>query len=389
MPRLAVLAPHVVQYHVPIYRELARRNDLETHVFYEASSGLDSYYIADFGREVSWDIDLVGGYSHTFLRNRGTAAWGGFLSRVNPALWGLLSACRLDAVLIQGYATLSDTLAMIRSRLGRVRVLYRGENVLEGRGPSPSGREVLKRGFLRGWLRQCDTIFYSCAGNRRYYEHYGADPGRMRFMPCCVDNAYFQQEAERYRLKRVQVRSEIGLKRDDFAVCMSAKLMSLKRPYDLLAAIARLGCDDIVAVFVGDGPERTGLERRASELGVRAVFAGFVNQGEIGRWYTAVDAAAVISAYDASPKAVNEAMNFALPIIASEVIGLAGDLVVNGETGLIVPVSDIDAIADALRRLSTNKELRASLGHAALSRVSQWGPERAAAAIAEAVTCRP
>lgn len=385
MPRLAVLAPHVVQYHAPVYRALAARDDVAIHVFYEARGGLDAYFMSDFGQSVRWDTDLTGGYPHSFLPNRGRAAWGGVMSRLNPGLLKILRRGDFEAVLIQGSSTLSDWLALLRAHIAGIRVLYRGEGVLEGRSSAPRWRDALKRFVMRRWLKRCDVVLYSCAGNRRYFEHYGVESARLRFMPCCVDNDYFQAQWDRFMPMREATRAELGLQPDDLAVGMFAKIISLKRPFDLLEAVARQTRSDIVAVFVGDGPERGALERRAEGLGVRAVFSGFVNQGELGKWYAAVDAAAVISDYDASPKAANEAMNFGLPIIATEVVGTAGDLLVDGDNAMLVPVGDIDAIADTLAKLNADRRCMAKMGERSRERVQSWSPERAAEAIARAV----
>ena len=65
--RLAVLASHPVQYYAPMFQELARRLELE--VFYAHQATPDQQAAAGFGQAFEWDVDLLSGYRHTFLKN--------------------------------------------------------------------------------------------------------------------------------------------------------------------------------------------------------------------------------------------------------------------------------------------------------------------------------
>ena len=61
------------------------------------------------------------------------------------------------------------------------------------------------------------------------------------------------------------------------------------------------------------------MESLSRKLRVRVYFSGFVNQSQISHYYSMADAVVVISSYDPSPKVMNEAMNFSLPVIATSV----------------------------------------------------------------------
>jgi glycosyltransferase involved in cell wall biosynthesis len=73
---------------------------------------------------------------------------------------------------------------------------------------------------------------------------------------------------------------------------------------------------------------------------------------------------------------VNEAMNRGLPVIASDAVGaVAGGLVRDGQTGLVVEARDSDALAAALRRLADEPELRARLGQVGAAAVAAYSHE--------------
>ena len=74
------------------------------------------------------------------------------------------------------------------------------------------------------------------------------------------------------------------------------------------------------------------------------------------------NAGIMISEYDPSPRAINEMMNFALPIVCSDGVGTAYDLVQDDVNGYVVKVGDIESIADSLCRLADDRELSRQMG---------------------------
>jgi glycosyltransferase involved in cell wall biosynthesis len=84
-------------------------------------------------------------------------------------------------------------------------------------------------------------------------------------------------------------------------------------------------------------------------------------------FHAGVDVIAVISEPAGCPNAIIEAMAAGLPVAATAVGG-AMDLIVDGESGLLVPAREAELMADALRRLCSNAELRLRLGEAAWRR---------------------
>ena len=81
---------------------------------------------------------------------------------------------------------------------------------------------------------------------------------------------------------------------------------------------------------------------------------------------------------------VNEAFSCGLPAIVSEACGSAGDLVRDGETGYVVPVGAVDVLAERLRTLAADAELRGEMAQRARAKITQWGPPQNAEAFAQA-----
>jgi glycosyltransferase involved in cell wall biosynthesis len=153
----------------------------------------------------------------------------------------------------------------------------------------------------------------------------------------------------------------------------------------LLEAFRRLQAEiPSQLLFVGDGELRCELERRVAEARIpRVRFSGFLNQSEIGRAYSVADFLVLPSAGETWGLVLNEAMCFGLPVVASDRVGGAYDLVDDGITGFRFQYDDIDSLRIALVRVLRSEADRKRMGKAALERVSRYSIAASANGIVE------
>jgi glycosyltransferase involved in cell wall biosynthesis len=151
-----------------------------------------------------------------------------------------------------------------------------------------------------------------------------------------------------------------------------ARLCDVKGQRELLRALAQL--PGVHAVFAGEdleagGEYRRGLEREAAELGIddRVTFAGYRPAAEV---LPALDVFVLPSWIEGMPITVLEAMAHGKPVVATAVGGTA-ELVVDGETGVLVPPRDPDRLAEAIRQLLDDPESARRLGKAGRARVAE------------------
>ena len=348
--RLGVLASHPVQYQAPLFRELARRLDLV--VFFAHRQTPSGQAQAGFGVEFEWDVDLLAGYQHHFLRN---VAPRPDVSRFSgcdtPELAKEIPAGHFDGFLVMGWYLKAHWQAVRACRRARVPVLVRGDSQLAGAG-SPLRR--VARELVHRWLvRQFDAFLYVGQRNREYLEHFGVRASKLFFSPHCVDTEWFRERAKAARGQRAELRTALGCSKGEALVVFVGKLIEKKRPLDLVEAaalLAREGCRVRVA-FVGSGPLDDTLRTRAGRAGASVVLVGFRNQSQLPPLYAAADALVLPSdARETWGLVVNEAMSCGLPAVVSEAVGCAPDLVEAGVTGEVFRCGKVDDLARALAR---------------------------------------
>jgi len=118
---------------------------------------------------------------------------------------------------------------------------------------------------------------------------------------------------------------------------------------DAMAIVLR-SRPDVRGIVVGDGPLEADLKRRAAALGLSGVtFAGYVAQADLPAWYRAADLFALSSDFDNSPNVVLEAMASGLPVVATDVGGVA-DFVDTPSGGSLVPRGDPASMGEEILR---------------------------------------
>jgi glycosyltransferase involved in cell wall biosynthesis len=174
---------------------------------------------------------------------------------------------------------------------------------------------------------------------------------------------------------RGRARAALGLPADATVVGAVGRLTYQKAPEDFLAALRALARPDVTGVWVGDGELAGQVAAQVRETpGVRVVLAG--QRGNVPELLPAFDVFALPSRYEGLPTAVVEAMVCGIPVVATAV-NAVGDVVVPGETGLLVPPGRPHLMADAVRFLLDSPEASARMATAARARLGKRFGEQA------------
>ncbi|MEK7608640.1 MAG: glycosyltransferase family 4 protein [Patescibacteria group bacterium] len=365
---IAILTSHPIQYQAPFFEALAKDERISPVVYFVQNIGVDRpMFDSEFGREVRWDLPLLRGYSHVFLRG-----WWSFVTE--------LYRNRPQSLLVLGWNSFYTWIGFAAAKLLGISFWVRGENPLSQEPKKLSALRRAKRGLLRLLFRNTDRFLYIGNENKKFYEHMGASKDRLFFVPYAVDNERLFRAAEAYKNKKSDLRVKYGIPNDAIVILFAGKLISKKRPEDLLRAYAgvaeRTSGGTITAlVYAGDGALADDLQNIVKEEKIPNVFfLGFRNQTELPECYAMADIFVLPSGIGETwGLVVNEAMCFGLPVIISDIVGSGTDLVHEGENGHIVPCGNAAALERAITELVESRSLRIEYGKKSVEIVSGYG----------------
>ncbi|WOD41516.1 glycosyltransferase family 4 protein [Nodosilinea sp. E11] len=350
MLRLAIITSHPIQYYAPWFQHLSATTDLTLRVFYLWDFGITQQADRQFNQAIQWDIPLLEGYDHEFVSNTsqrpGTSHFWGLQ---NPTLMAQVQSFQPDAVLLMNYnyASLYRFLWSWRD----TPLLFRGDS--HRLVPEVGVKAALKRQWITQLYQRFDACLYVGQANREYFRYHGVADERLFFSPHAIDNHRFMAQAPAADREAAEWKRDLGIPADHQVILFAGKLIPKKRPLDLLQAFLRADLPKVSLLFVGSGSLEEAVRQQAQASGhAHIYFAPFQNQSQMPRTYAAGDVL-VLPSYGSGETwglAINEAMCLGTPVIVSDQVGCAADLVKPGETGLVFPAGDVDALTNCLKQ---------------------------------------
>jgi glycosyltransferase involved in cell wall biosynthesis len=194
------------------------------------------------------------------------------------------------------------------------------------------------------------------------------DPKKIHTIYNSVDLKVFGQQYD-----KASVRAELGIGPDDIVVGSASRLVPIKGQSYLLQAAVPIMREypHVKMLIVGEGPSKPVLEREAGDLGIadRVIFAGI--RTDMPRMLQAIDVFVLPSTVrEGLPLTVAEAHASSLPVIATDVGGNR-EIVINMQTGLLVPPMDASALTGALRSLLNDPGKALEMGRAGKRRCEE------------------
>jgi glycosyltransferase involved in cell wall biosynthesis len=283
-----------------------------------------------------------------------------------------LKAHEVDAVITTGYNDpgLMRLIAWCR-RAGVPNFMFGDSNVHADR--VRGFRKLIKRWYV-GWVLRRVTGLMPCGiYGRRYFEPYGGGDKPWFYMPHEPDYARIFAVTP---ADRDATQIKYGLRPDRRYFMYSGRLVPVKRVDTLIDAFARLAAarPDWDLLIVGGGPLEAELKARVpAELTSRVVWTGFINDvDELSRLYTCGDVFILPSSYEPWAVVVCEAAAAGLPIVASHVVGAAGELCREGSNGRLFTAGDVGELTDALLEVTATDEHLAALSRGSLEVLDDW-----------------
>jgi glycosyltransferase involved in cell wall biosynthesis len=377
--RLGILSTHPIQYHAAWFRELAAQSYLDTHVYYSHRATPQEQARAGFGVEFDWDIPLLTGYPHSFLRNVATSPGNGsFFGFDTPEIGNIIRSGEYDAVLVNGWHYKSAWQAIWACRQSAVKVLVRGDSHLQT--PRSTLKKAVKSLGYRCFIPRFSACLAVAKWSREYFLHYGARPERVFFVQHAVENERIAAECANLQHTLSQLRQRWRLDEKAIVLMFAGKFIDKKRPMDFVQAVGKAARQGVAVqgLMVGDGPRRAACEELVRTHDIPVRFTGFLNQSQIVAAYVACDLLILPSdAGETWGLVVNEAMACGRPCIVSDAVGCGPDLIQQGETGATYPIGNVDMLAALIIDFAKYPSNLGTMGANAQNRVKQYSVQAA------------
>jgi glycosyltransferase involved in cell wall biosynthesis len=357
-PNLAIITEIIAPYRIPVFNELAKRNELDLHVIFLSENDPSLRQWRVYKEEIEFKYVVLQSWRRrvgrfNLLVNRGMAA---ALDRAVP-----------DAILTGGYNYLASWQAVHWAKAHKVPMMLWTESTASDERRGHPITEFLKRHFLS----LCRSFVVPGIASANYLHDLNISRDRIFVAPNAVDVDRFSRLSEGARRSRPH-----DLPARYFVYV--GRLVRAKGVFDLLEAYSRLGPEvrsSVGLVFVGGGRDLNQLMQHAARIKPGNIyFPGFIHGDELVRFYTFAEALVFPTHSDTWGLVVNEAMCCGLPVILTNVAGCTSDLVKDEWNGFVVPPGDVPQLADAMTRLATDSSLRTEMAARSWERIQAYSP---------------
>jgi glycosyltransferase involved in cell wall biosynthesis len=356
--KLGIYQDIITPYREQLFQKISEHG-LEVHMIIGGPPVKRPYWTKDGILEQSNSFKKI--FLHSTKFN-----FGGYAEYFSPSVLSVLLKQRYDIMVIP-FGMLAGPLLLSSAKCA-------GSLTVSGTGVSFFSRTV-KRIAGEPIVRLCtllsDNFLAYSEYAKRYLMREGAGSSRIVIIPNGVDTQKFTPKMEETNLKQ-----ELGLAKKRI-VLFAGQLETEKGVQYLIKAMAIVKNHERNAhlLIVGSGSLETHLKNLVSQLGLRkhVTFIGPVNSQKMPQYYAMCDihaASSIVTKTFIEPFGMVyvEAMASGKPSVAFDIPAAVREIIVDGETGYLVPEKNIEALAEKIAELLRDEEKRMNMGKKARER---------------------
>ena len=370
---------------------MAASGDIRVKVFYTWGQAQGKVIDKDFGIEREWDIDLISGYDHVFVKNTSTAPGSHhYKGIINPFLITEVAAFQPEKIIVYGWKFKSH-LQLMRHFKGKIPLYFRGDSTLLDDAASFSIKKSLRRLLLQWVYRHVDFALSPGTASDAYFLNAGLSAYQIIRAPHAVDNARFSGAEtpdmhSSYDESAQNWRKELSISEDTKVFLFAGKFEPKKDPILLVKAFARLHQQypNTHLIMVGNGileeelktmtstPQPSAGKFNSSTFSTPITFLPFQNQSIMPLVYRLGDVFVLPSKGPGETwgLAINEAMACGRPVIASDKCGAAADMIKENVNGFVFKAGDENDLYKCMGKMVLTDT--SSMGAKALETVQRF-----------------
>lgn len=350
--RYLVIQTEPTPYFLGFLRELARCVDGEVDAFFTAENSTQP-----------WNLSLDG-YNATVLPNQSL-----------PAAKVLYDAIRnhdYRVIYIAGWGEWLMRFAMLLCWFRHIPVVVESDTPLPV--DLPLWKRLIKRLIYPTMFKIPAMMLPFGTRQAEYFRHYGVQDDRITVINYTVDVLHIMKRCDELGLEgRLATRNRLGFTPEDVVFIFVGRLHECKGLSILLESFRLLSRErrNVRLLLVGDGPERVLLQKAMKE-NTSITSVGRLDQGGVIEMQHAADIAVLPSLFEPYGLVIHESMAAQLPVIVSDRVGCNDDLLLNKETGLVVPAGNPAELAKSMILLLNDALLRRKTGENGKLLISDW-----------------
>lgn len=352
--KILYITNYPAPYAVDFFGELGKKCDL-TVMFLEALSSVKE-------REKSWFKTEANNFKAVFIGGK---------SRKKISFGARKYVKGYDLVFVGEYSSLTEMYLIRYMRRKKIKYAFSIDGGIKKSGKG--FKEKLKRYLLKG------APLYMSSGDvtDEYLSFYGADKSRIKRYPFTPLSEGDILSSPPSAEEKLSLRTKLGMK--EKRIALSVGQFVYRKGFDVLMRSAPLLGEDTGVYIVGGEPTQEYISLKKELKAENVHFIGFKSKEELNEYYLAADVFVLPTREDIWGLVVNEAMARALPVITTENCVAGKELIENGKNGYIVPVEDENELAEKIRFVLSNEELKKKISAENLKKISRYTVKNMAA----------
>jgi glycosyltransferase involved in cell wall biosynthesis len=323
--KVLIILAHPTQFDVPVFR--LGKDFIE--VIYTEPEQLERVYDPELQRKVNWIGNCLEGYSYEVLPRNNKFFW----------LAKKIKNGRYDMIITNGYFSLSLIMSIFLGRIYCKRNSLRLDTVLfNNEGKLKKVTKFLTYSVLKIFIN-----YYFVVGklSKDFLISQRIDLNKIYLFGYISNDSFFKEELLFHKRNTIRLKKKYGVPDDKFIVVCVSKHNLREAPIDTILAFSKIDRENIHLLLVGDGPMHNEIKELAAKCNLKKVtFAGYVNYASLPEIY-AISSLFVHDSHDEPwGVSVQEALSCGIPVVASNRVGSAYDLIIQGVNGYIFNAGD-------------------------------------------------
>ena len=353
--KVALLDDMLPPYRLPLYEYLNTTNpSINLEIILSSLKQNDRSWSVDKNK-LSAPIHILDGF-YINIKTK-FSRMGNYHLHINFGILNLLLKKRFDAVIISGYSSLTHQISIIFCRMLGIPIILWYRSFSE----SPSFARKILNIYLYKLIKMATHYIVPGKKSERYLVNIGVPLNKISKIANTVDNKYFSSQYSKL------LNNSNTIKNRCITILFVGRLMESKGVWELINAMNQINtiysANKVELRIVGEGILSDQLKLWVDNHDINnIIFLGHLEKDELCNEYYKADIFVLPSHYEPWGLVVNEAMIFHLPIIATNTIGAADELIYNGINGYLIDPQNSKLLASKLISLIDDKLKRTSMG---------------------------